>query len=114
MIEPRLAAALLVQALLRQVQQQGGFGAILHKGDEISGSILVSCLNRGENPRLLERMPQLDGPPLWHCIWPQDTVKQQLLQEYIDKRLASDPDLWIVELDIADAERLVRDFTLSA
>lgn len=107
MIEPRLSSEFFVSALLKKANQQGGFGAVIRKGDRISGSILIICVEKGENPRLLEKMPSLDGPSTWQKIWPQDIDKQQNLDEYLARRNKFDPDIWLIELDIPDAERLI-------
>lgn len=107
MIEPRLAADMLVQSLLRKVNQEGGFAVVIKKGDPISGSILIQCVEKGRNTRLLERMPSLDGTPNWQKIWPQDTENKQELSEYLERRYKFDSDLWVIELDIPDAERLI-------
>ena len=107
MIEPRLSAEMKVQSLLRLVNQNGGFGAVLKKGDLISGAILIQCVEKGEKPTLLENMPSLDGLPNWQQIWPQGTDKKKKLSEYLDQRFRFDPDLWLIELDIPDPERLI-------
>jgi hypothetical protein len=107
MIEPRLSAETKVQTLLRLVSQNGGFGAVLKKGDRISGAILIQCVEKGENPKLLENMPSLDGQPNWQKIWPQDTDNNKELSEYVTQRFRFDPDMWLIELDIPDAERLI-------
>jgi hypothetical protein len=107
MIEPRLSAEMKVQSLLRLVSQNGGFGAVLKKGDRISGAILVQWVEKGVNPRLLENMPSLDGLSNWQQIWPQDTDNNKKLPEYIAQRFRFDPDMWLIELDTPDAERLI-------
>ena len=49
MIEPRLSAEMKVKTLLRLVTHQGGFGAVLKKGDRISSAygrkILITIKN---------------------------------------------------------------------
>ena len=107
MIEPRLSAEMKVKTLLRLVNQNGGFGAVLKKGDRISGSILIQCVEKGENAKLLENMPSLDGSPNWQEIWPQDTDNNKKLTDYIAQSFRFDPDIWLIELDIPDAERLI-------
>lgn len=107
MIEPRLSAEMKVQTLLRLVSRNGGFGAVLKKGDRISGAILIQCLEKGENPRLLENMPSLDGSPNWQQIWPQATDNNKQLSEYLAQRFRFDPDMWLIELDVPEAERLI-------
>lgn len=107
MIEPRLSAEMKVQILLRLVSQNGGFGAVLKKGDRISGAILIQCLEKGANPKLLENMPSLDGSPNWQKIWPQDTDNNKELTSYIAQRFRFDPDMWLIELDVPEAERFI-------
>jgi len=97
--------------MIRKVNQAGGFGTVIRKGDRISGAIIIQCIENGENLRLLEKIPSLDGPSTWQRIWPQDTEKQQDLEAYIERRFRYDPDLWLIELDIADAERLAAEMT---
>jgi len=107
MIEPRLSAEMKVKTLLRMVNQDGGFGAVLKKGDRISGAILIQCVEKGRNPKLLENMPSLDGRPNWQTIWPQAVDNNKELSDYIAQRFRFDPDMWLIELDIPDAERLI-------
>ena len=52
-------------------------------------------------------MPSLDGQPNWQKIWPQDTDNNKELLEYVTQRFRFDPDMWLIELDIPDAERLI-------
>ncbi len=52
-------------------------------------------------------MPSLDGQPNWQQIWPQDTENNIELTEYVAQRFRFDPDMWLIELDIPDAERLI-------
>lgn len=106
-MEPRLPAHLEVAALIRLTEAEGGFAAVMAKGEREAGTILVVLTENGENSRVYERMPQLDGTRKWHCSKRQDTENKLDFQEYLDRRKAQDPDLWIVELDIADGERLI-------
>ncbi|HEY9090150.1 DUF1491 family protein [Parasphingorhabdus sp.] len=106
-----MSAEMVVSSLLRKTNQNGGFGAVLKKGDRISGSILIICLEKGKDPRLLEKMPSLAGPSTWQVIWPQPIDKQQNLDVYLKRRSSFDPDLWLIELDIPDAEQLVAEMT---
>lgn len=101
----RLPAHLEASGLIRRVEQAGGFATVLHKGERDAGTILLVLNNRGENQRLLERMPDLDGTRKWHCVMTQDTEKPGEFSEYLDRRAAQDRDIWIIELDVANAER---------
>lgn len=103
----RLAAALEVAALIRQVSSAGGFAMVLAKGEAESGAILVVILENGASARAYERMPQADGNRAWHLIERDFRLQPQLLQEYLDRRRLEDRDLWIIELDIPQGERFI-------
>jgi hypothetical protein len=103
----RLPAHIEVAGLIRSVQAQGGFAAVLKRGDEDGGSILLVLTENGTNTRLFERMPQLDGSRKWLFTRAQDPDNPNEFTEYLDRRGNQDRDLWIVELDIAEGERLI-------
>jgi len=105
--EARLPARLEIAGLIRLAQNGGGFAAVLKSGEEQAGTILLLLTENGANPRVYERMPQLDGSRAWHCAMQQDTENNHKIMEYLDRRGQQDPDLWIVELDIANGERLI-------
>jgi hypothetical protein len=104
-VTPRLASSLLVTALLRRAEAEGGFGTILAKGDSSAGSILVVLLERGANPRMLERVLGNEGLYHWAFAANRAAGEEGEMRETIARRRRFDPDLWVVELDIPAAER---------
>ena len=106
-MDARLPAHLEVSALLRQTQADGGFASVLTKGEREGGTILVVLRERGANVRIFERMSGLDGTRKWHRAKHQLTDSSQEIDEYLNHRTAQDDDLWIIELDIANGERLI-------
>ncbi len=106
-MDARLPAHLEVAALRRAAESAGGFAAVLHKGERDSGAILVVLAENGGNPRLFERMPSPAGSRRWIEARGQNSENEEELSEYLRRRSARDPDLWIVELNIADGERLI-------
>jgi len=106
-MDARLPAHLEIAGLIRRVQVDGGFAAVLKKGERDAGTILVVLAENGENARLFERMPQLDGSRAWACSMVQTPENKSEFAEYIERRGSQDPDVWIVELDIADGERFI-------
>lgn len=101
---PRLTSVLLVQALLRLAESEGGFGMVLAKGDDSAGAVAVVLLEKGGNPRFLERILSAGGSYLWQSRG-QGTENKSDFSEYLAKRRRIDPDLWLIELDVACAER---------
>lgn len=106
-MEPRLPAHLEVAALMREVQSQGGFAAVIHKGERDAGTILVVLTENGEDSRAYERMPQLDGTRGWTLSIRQDADNKPEFSDFLLRRASQDPDLWIIELDIAYGERFL-------
>lgn len=101
----RLAARILVSALLRRVNDAGGLATVLARGDAQSGAILVLTIDRERNIRLLERVTRLDGSAEMSRVGPSSIDTESAATDYWRRRRAQDDDLWVVELDIADAER---------
>ena len=57
----RLPAHLEIASLIRMVESKGGHAMVLAKGERDAGTILIVTMFRGEDAKLFERMPQLDG-----------------------------------------------------
>ena len=106
MTEPRLASSIQVSAFIRLAEIGGDFATILRKGDPIAGAILLIGLIRGKNPSFFERFPSLDGGSPWQQLPKQNSEDETEITERWKKRTRSDPDLWVIELDVASAERL--------
>jgi hypothetical protein len=103
----RLASGILVNALVRRVNQQGGSAMVLARGDDTAGGILFVTVERGANPRLLERGLGPDGEPALLPSGPSAPGGDAAVTDYWRRRRAHDADLWVVELDIAGAERFI-------
>ncbi|TMJ20814.1 MAG: DUF1491 family protein [Alphaproteobacteria bacterium] len=100
----RLASSVLASALLRRAEQSGGFGAVLAKGDATAGAIAVILAEKGRKARFLERVMHANGGYAWQCTR-EDVENEEEFEKFLQRRQKSDPDLWILELDIASAER---------
>ncbi len=94
-------------ALIRRAGAEGGFASVLQKGEQDAGTILVVLTERGGNGRVYERMPQADGSRDWTLTRREDPENKRELDEWLARRGNQDPDLWIVELDIANGERFI-------
>lgn len=111
---PRLTSVMLVSALVRRVNAAGGFATVLHHGDDRAGAIVVECSHRGQSDLLLERVTQIDGSIGWRTLAITGQEEQAIRDERMSRRTRNDPDLWVVELDIADAQRFVAETTYPA
>ncbi|HZU62968.1 MAG TPA: DUF1491 family protein [Novosphingobium sp.] len=103
----RLPAGVEVSALIRRVQQEGGFATVLARGEAEAGTILLVLLERGAPARAVERMPMLDGTRAWQESAREDTDNTGKFTEWVERRHRQDPDLWVLELDIPSPERFI-------
>ena len=110
MASARLPAHLEVSALIRAVEAAGGFATVIAKGERDAGVILILTNDKGENARLWERMPRLDGARIFAVVKKEEIDKKAEFDDYISRRTTRDPDIWLVELDIANPERLIAEF----
>ena len=111
MSRERLPTNLEVTGLLRQVEARGGFGAVIRRGDPERGALLLLVSERGNHAACLERVLAMDGTYNWQRTGPADSSQSQEVSDFLAKRARFDPDLWVVELDIAGAERFIAETT---
>lgn len=95
-----LPTNILASAMLRRMNDAGGFGAVLARGDAQAGTILVVLGDAGGGERIVERGIGPDGK-----VTLIDSTPTSDLADYWQRRRRSDPDLWVIELVGADAER---------
>lgn len=101
----RLTSATLVGALIRRVNQVGGSAMVLAKGDATAGGILLLAYQKGTNPRFFERGLGPKGDSALIASGPPEFADEGAVAAYWQRRRGYDSDLWVVELDVADAER---------
>jgi hypothetical protein len=113
-LRPRLSSAMLVSAMIRRVQAAGGFAAVLHRGDAMAGAIIIDCVNRGQAELRIERATDARGDDGWRIVDTAEGVADEVSSIRLERRLKNDPDLWVIELDIAEAERFAAETIASA
>ena len=91
--------------MLRRVNDAGGIGAVLAKGESQGGAILILTAEKGANAGFLEPGIGPDGRARLIRSGPGEATSDADLDDYWRRRRKNDPDLWVIELDIPDAER---------
>ena len=104
-MEARLATSVLVTALMRRAESEGGFAAVLNKGDATAGAVLVILNEKGRKQRVLERVLQPGGTYSWQDLMSQAIEDEEEFLRLMERRRSFDPDLWLIELDVPSAER---------
>jgi hypothetical protein len=106
LIEPRLATDVRITALRRLAETEGDFVTILRKGDPVAGAMLVIGLVKGRDPAVFDRFPSADGGYAWQPLTSDVVESEEQISDIWQKRRLRDPDLWVIELDVASTERL--------
>lgn len=83
---------------------------MLRRGDAERGALLILILERGTVRAALSRALQADGRYGWER---RDLTDSAMAEQHLARARASDPDMWVLELDIPSAERFVVEMTLS-
>ena len=104
-MEPRLQSSILAAALMRRAESEGGFAAVLAKGDPTAGAVLVILAEKGRKVRILERALRGDGRYIWQDVGTQALGNTEETEKFLARRRNFDPDIWLIELDVASAER---------
>lgn len=102
----RLSASVRASALIRAAQQSGGSAMVLAKGDMTAGGLLILFLDKGTNPRFLEPGLGPDGEARLIPCGPSEIAEESEALSYWKRRRERDPDLWVIELDVPNGERL--------
>jgi len=99
--EPRLAAVVWVNALIRRVGAAGDVATVLHKGDGVAGSVVL-VHRRGAETRALQRLLGASGAYEWRV-----TAAGEAVDGWVDRQRKYDPDLWVIELDTPNPARFI-------
>lgn len=100
-MEPRVKAGLWVRMALRLGDADGRPGAVLRRGDEDAGGVLVVLRGR-EGLSVLSRMTASDGSPRWVRATGDAPVTQDDADAYVARQTRRDPDLWVIEFEAPD------------
>ncbi len=103
----QLPASLEAMAIMRRVQSEGGFAAVLKKGDPDRGALTLILRGRGELKGILERELGPDFQYRWALKKGSEAMSSASLDDFIASRRRFDADFWLIELDIAQPERFI-------
>ena len=114
MSDDRLPAAIEAAGLVRTITAEGDFAAILKRGDPDRGALLLIINSRGEYVSCLQRRFAFDRNSYsWERVGPERSEGSGQLSHFLDQQARFDPDMWQIELDIAQAERFIAETTAS-
>lgn len=107
----RLPAHLEAAGFIRRAEAEGGFAAVLRRGDPDSGALTLIVRERGQLRGILERELGQDFTYCWSFKPLATSDNADSVAELVARKERFDPDFWLIELDIAGAERFIAETT---
>ena len=95
----RLKAEIWALAHIRRCNAMGLDAFLRHRGAAVGGGILLKINRFDAGCELLEPMTDLDGTRVWMRLGGEDGLSDESAEAKIARRLASDPDLWVIEIE---------------
>lgn len=111
----RLKSEIWVKAFVRQCSVAGRWAVVARRGDPDAGTIYVQVDRLDGTVRLFGPAPGSafddDGERRWAEVSPSEPMTAADARAWLDRRIAFDPDIWIVDLESRDGtcplERIV-------
>ncbi len=101
MADARVKAGLWVQVALRLGNASGRYGAVLRRGDEDAGGVLVVLRGR-DGLSVLSQVRASGGEIGWLRATGAAAVDQAAADAYVARQVRTDPDLWVLEFESPD------------
>lgn len=93
-----LSSDLWVSALIRRAELGGAFATVARKGDARAGTVIVKVFDTARRTaQLYSEAFGPDGERLW--MQPIQSETERDLDDYLERQIRYDPDLWIVEIE---------------
>ena len=99
MSDDRLPTALWVEVHLRRLGNQGIPYYVLNTGAYAAGTVLLKLNGLENGCALLIQQRDIDGNLGWADALNEETVDEKRADEYIQRAITRDPDLWVIEIE---------------
>jgi hypothetical protein len=96
---PRLKADIWIKALIRRCEVVGAFAAVVRKGDDTAGSLILKVNTLDGRAIALAPSYTLEGHRVWRPQPQTEPVAESEVDAYIARASSRDPDLWVVEIE---------------
>jgi hypothetical protein len=106
-MEARLKSGIWVKALIRRCDLAAIAVAVLARGDDDAGAILLKFNGRNVGCFVLAQVRGEDGELFWMRTTGPVPVDETQADAYIERQRRRDPDLWVVEVESGAAETVI-------
>lgn len=99
---PRLATHVFVGAGLRRCAAEGVAAVVVRRGHADAGDVVIKHYLLGQGFRVWVRVRTGAGKVAFRCVTGDTPGEEAEADEKIARRIAADPDLWVVEIESRD------------
>ena len=102
-MEPRLKSKVWIQSLIRRCDLAAISAAVVARGDDDAGAILLKFYNRDSGCSVLAQVRGPDGELVWMRATGPTPVAEADAESYIERQRRRDPDVWVIEIESGSA-----------
>lgn len=95
---PRLKSGLYVKALIRRAEVEGAAAFVVRHGSEEAGALFLKIARLDGTCIVLNQARRGEGELVWTKPL-GDSVDAAKAQQFFERQMKFDPDLWIVEIE---------------
>src|SRR5712692_6989234 len=106
-MEARLKSGIWVQALIRRCDMAAIGVAVVARGDNDAGAILLKLSGRDAGCTVLTQTRRPDGALVWLRATGAAAIAEADADSYIARQRRRDPDLWVVEIESGSPDALL-------
>ncbi|MBM3514801.1 MAG: DUF1491 family protein [Alphaproteobacteria bacterium] len=99
MSQPRVKSQIRVQAWLRQAAGAGLMAAVVRKGDDDAGAIILKINRFAAGCDVCVGVTGDDGTPAWLRALGDGAAPEREADAYIHRQIGYDSDVWVVEIE---------------
>ena len=102
-----LATHMRVAAALQICHARGEGAYVIRKGDRTAGALLVRHSHMDGTSTLYARRYTLENEAEWQAVSGDAPVSDAEADTAVERRSATDPDLWVIEVETRDIAALL-------
>jgi len=97
--DERIPTHLWLEAKIREISASGGGVYVIQRGEKMGGLVLCKISDTMGQCKLLTQQRDLDGVLSWMNALKDDVLEEKQADDYIQRAVNRDPDLWVVEIE---------------